>query len=116
MRLRPSIRTRGKNDAERPLPAPSSAGGRDPDSSLGDIAEAAGVVRRAVYGHFGGRAALVEGRVEDAAESLRQALAALETPAPDAVTEPACFVLAVPSRTGWAPPSGRRCTSAGSRC
>ncbi|MFF3374123.1 TetR/AcrR family transcriptional regulator [Streptomyces sp. NPDC002680] len=69
--------------------------GRDPDSSLGDIAEAAGVVRRTVYGHFSGRAALVEGLVEDAAQALRQALASREASAPDAVTALARFVLAV---------------------
>lgn len=69
--------------------------GRDPDSSLGDIAEAAGVVRRTVYGHFSGRAALVERLVEDAAQALRQALATREAPAPDAVTALARFVLDV---------------------
>ncbi|GAB7110291.1 TetR/AcrR family transcriptional regulator [Streptomyces phaeofaciens JCM 4814] len=68
--------------------------GRDPDSSLGDIAEAAGVVRRTVYGHFNGRAALVSGLVEDAAQALRQALAVPEHPASDAVTALARFVLA----------------------
>ncbi|MGW1956018.1 TetR/AcrR family transcriptional regulator [Streptomyces sp. NPDC001920] len=68
---------------------------RDPDASLGDIAEAAGVVRRTVYGHFNGRAALVEGLVEDAAQALRQALAAPRAPAVDAVTELARFVLAM---------------------
>ncbi|MGW0191558.1 TetR/AcrR family transcriptional regulator [Streptomyces sp. NPDC003362] len=67
---------------------------RDPDASLGDIAEAAGVVRRTVYGHFNGRAALVEGLVEDAAQALRQALAN-PVPVADAVTELAHFVLAV---------------------
>jgi AcrR family transcriptional regulator len=69
--------------------------GRDPDSSLGDIAEAAGVVRRTVYGHFNGRAALMEGLVEEAAWALRQALAVPRAPAADAVTELARFVLAV---------------------
>ncbi|MGI5459606.1 TetR/AcrR family transcriptional regulator [Streptomyces sp. CA-249302] len=69
--------------------------GRDPDSSLGDIAEAAGVVRRTVYGHFNGRAALVEGLVEDAAQALRQALATPRAPAANAVMELARFVLAV---------------------
>ncbi|MDT7842010.1 TetR/AcrR family transcriptional regulator [Streptomyces justiciae] len=68
---------------------------RDPDSSLGDIAEAAGVVRRTVYAHFNGRAALVEGLVEDAAQALRRALAAPQAPAADAVAELARFVLAV---------------------
>lgn len=69
--------------------------GRDPDSSLGDIAEAAGVVRRTVYGHFNGRAALMEGLVEEATWALRQALAVPRAPAADAVTELARFVLAV---------------------
>ncbi|WP_405742083.1 TetR/AcrR family transcriptional regulator [Streptomyces sp. NBC_00028] len=69
--------------------------GRDPDSSLGDIAEAAGVVRRTVYGHFNGRAALVEGLVEEAAQALRQAVAAPRERVADAVTELALFVLAV---------------------
>jgi AcrR family transcriptional regulator len=69
--------------------------GRDPDSSLGDIAEAAGVVRRTVYGHFNGRAALMEGLVEEATWALRQALAVPRAPVADAVTELARFVLAV---------------------
>jgi len=69
--------------------------GRDPGSSLGDIAEVAGVVRRTVYGHFNGRAALVEGLVEEAAQALRQALAIPRAPVTDAVTELARFVLAV---------------------
>jgi AcrR family transcriptional regulator len=67
--------------------------GRDPDRGLGDIAEAAGVSRRTVYGHFAGRSALVEGLVEDAARALREALAAITPPAPDAVTALARFVL-----------------------
>ncbi|MBO4254200.1 TetR/AcrR family transcriptional regulator [Streptomyces griseorubiginosus] len=69
--------------------------GRAPDSSLGDIAEAAGVVRRTVYGHFNGRAALVEGLVEEAAQALRRALAVPRAPVADAVTELARFVLAL---------------------
>ena len=78
--------------------------GRDPDSSLSDIAEAAGVVRRTVYDHFAGRPALVEGLVADAAQALRNALAAPDpspapapdsAPNPDAVTAMARFVLAL---------------------
>ncbi|MEV5772145.1 TetR/AcrR family transcriptional regulator [Streptomyces antimycoticus] len=68
---------------------------RDPDSSLGDIAEAAGVSRRTVYGHFSGRSALVEGLVDDAAQALREALTAVALPAPDAATALARFVLAL---------------------
>ncbi|MEU9266040.1 TetR/AcrR family transcriptional regulator [Streptomyces sp. NPDC048251] len=76
--------------------------GRDPDSSLEDIAEAAGVVRRTVYDHFGGRSALVEGLASDATEALGRALTAMPVPGPDAVTEMARFVLAL-----W--PVGDRC-------
>ena len=68
---------------------------RDPDSSLGDIAEAAGVSRRTVYGHFSGRAALVEGLVEGAVQALRQALVVPASPPSDAVMDLARFVLAV---------------------
>ncbi|MFC9678305.1 TetR/AcrR family transcriptional regulator [Streptomyces sp. NPDC056948] len=71
--------------------------GRDPDSSLTDIAEAAGVVRRTVYDHFAGRSALVEGLATEAAEALRHALAAVAAPDPadDAATALRRFVLAL---------------------
>lgn len=73
--------------------------GRDPDSSLSDIAEAAGVVRRTVYAHFTGRSALIEGLASEAAEALRHALAAVAVPGadadPDAGTALARFVLAL---------------------
>ena len=67
--------------------------GRDPDSSLGDIAEAAGVARRTLYEHFAGRAALVQGLAADAGEAVRRASAVARTPTPDAVTALAHFVL-----------------------
>ncbi len=57
--------------------------GQDPDSSLGVIAEAAGVARRTVYGHFAGRAALIEGLTAEAAEAVRLAIAATRIPDPD---------------------------------
>ncbi len=75
----------------RILEAAREALGRDPDSSLGDIAEVAGVVRRTVYG----RSALVEGLVAEAAAALRQALDAPAEPEPDAARALARFVLAV---------------------
>lgn len=69
--------------------------GRAPESSLSDIAEAAGVVRRTVYDHFAGRSALVEGLVEDAAEALRRALAGVPDPDPEAAPAMAGFVLSL---------------------
>ncbi|WP_405988485.1 TetR/AcrR family transcriptional regulator [Streptomyces sp. NBC_00986] len=67
--------------------------GRDPDSSLGDIAEAADVARRTIYEHFAGRAALVEGLAADIGEAVRRASAVARAPTPDAVTALAHFVL-----------------------
>ncbi|GCB45384.1 TetR/AcrR family transcriptional regulator [Streptomyces sp. NL15-2K] len=67
--------------------------GRDPDSGLGAIAEAAGVARRTVYGHFAGRAALIEGLAADAAEAVRLTIAATSAPHPDPATALARFVL-----------------------
>lgn len=63
--------------------------GRDPDSSLGDIAEAAGVARRTLYTHFAGRAALVKGLAEDAVAAIRRAVADASAPASGADTDPA---------------------------
>ncbi|MGW5039312.1 TetR/AcrR family transcriptional regulator [Streptomyces parvulus] len=56
--------------------------GRDPDCSLAEVAAAAGVARRTVYGHFAGRDALVRGLVEEAAEAVRHALSGPGAPAP----------------------------------
>ncbi|MFJ5306629.1 TetR/AcrR family transcriptional regulator [Streptomyces sp. NPDC088350] len=68
--------------------------GRDPDSSLGDIAEAAGVARHTIYGHFAGRAAVVDDLVADAGEAVRRASAAVaRAPTQDPVTALARFVL-----------------------
>ncbi|MER5938160.1 TetR/AcrR family transcriptional regulator [Streptomyces sp. NPDC001928] len=58
--------------------------GRNPDSSLGDIAEAAGVARRTLYTHFAGRAALVKGLAEDAVGAIRRAVADASAPGPGA--------------------------------
>ncbi|NEB03519.1 TetR/AcrR family transcriptional regulator [Streptomyces sp. SID13726] len=87
--------SRGRRTRARILEAARRELGRDPEAGLEDIALAAGVVRRTVYGHFEGRAALVEGLIEDAGHALRQALAPLPDAASDAVTALAGFVLAV---------------------
>ncbi|MCQ4213584.1 TetR/AcrR family transcriptional regulator [Streptomyces longispororuber] len=46
---------------------------RDPDASMDQIARAAGVVRRTVYGHFPSREALVGALVDDAAQAVAEA-------------------------------------------
>ncbi|MFF2847262.1 TetR/AcrR family transcriptional regulator [Streptomyces sp. NPDC058001] len=69
--------------------------GRNPDVSLEDIAQAAGVVRRTLYGHFPGRLALLEALADEAADALRDAVT--EASVPDEPYERALgrFVLAI---------------------
>ncbi|MCF3134648.1 MULTISPECIES: TetR/AcrR family transcriptional regulator [Streptomyces] len=49
---------------------------RDPDASMDQIARAAGVVRRTVYGHFPSREALISTLVDGAVDALAAAHAA----------------------------------------
>ncbi|MER7170574.1 TetR/AcrR family transcriptional regulator [Streptomyces mesophilus] len=49
---------------------------RDPDASMDQIARAAGVVRRTVYGHFPSREALIIALADGAVEAIGEALAA----------------------------------------
>ncbi|MFC8239767.1 helix-turn-helix domain-containing protein [Streptomyces chartreusis] len=74
---RPLARQRRRTRATRAriLDAALRELGRNPDSSLGDIAEAAGVARRTLYTHFAGRAALVRGLTEDAVRAIGHAMA-----------------------------------------
>ncbi|MFF8402080.1 TetR/AcrR family transcriptional regulator [Streptomyces sp. NPDC015684] len=58
---------------------------RDPDASMDQIARAAGVVRRTVYGHFPSREALISTLVDGAVEALADA----DGHARDTVTDPA---------------------------
>lgn len=48
---------------------------RDPDASMDDVARAAGVVRRTVYGHFPSREVLIDGITDEAAREVEEALA-----------------------------------------
>ncbi|MER7189806.1 TetR/AcrR family transcriptional regulator [Streptomyces flaveolus] len=48
--------------------------GRNPDTTLEELARAAGVVRRTLFGHFPGRAALLEALAEEASEVLRSTM------------------------------------------
>ncbi|KUN02572.1 hypothetical protein AQI95_27640 [Streptomyces yokosukanensis] len=58
---------------------------RDPDASMDQIARAAGVVRRTVYGHFPSREALISTLVDEAVEALVDA----DAQARHGVTDPA---------------------------
>ncbi|MEU6685960.1 TetR/AcrR family transcriptional regulator [Streptomyces sp. NPDC046832] len=68
---------------------------RDPDASMDQIARAAGVVRRTVYGHFPSREALISTLVDEAVEALSAAHAAGREDVREPAEAVACSVLAV---------------------
>lgn len=68
---------------------------RDPDASMDQIARAAGVVRRTVYGHFPSREALISTLTDGAVESLAAAHAAGRAGVADPAEAVARSVLAV---------------------
>ncbi|MGI5459601.1 TetR family transcriptional regulator [Streptomyces sp. CA-249302] len=70
--------------------------GRNPDITLEEIARASGVVRRTLFGHFPGRAALLDALAEEAAEALQAAVAVEEE-----ASEPADRALAQFSLSLW---------------
>ncbi|MGJ5985781.1 TetR/AcrR family transcriptional regulator [Streptomyces acidiscabies] len=68
---------------------------RDPDASMDQIARAAGVVRRTVYGHFSSREALIATLVDDAVESVTAVHAAAREGVDDPAESCARSVLAI---------------------
>jgi AcrR family transcriptional regulator len=71
----PRQRSHARTNRARILAAAREELSRDPAASLDEIARAAGVVRRTLYGHFPNRQALVAALAEEAAQSLGEALA-----------------------------------------
>jgi AcrR family transcriptional regulator len=69
--------------------------GRNPDITLEELARAAGVVRRTLFGHFPGRGALLEALAEEASEVLRDAVAAGVRPQEPAERALAYFTLSM---------------------
>ncbi|SFO87333.1 TetR/AcrR family transcriptional regulator [Actinomadura madurae] len=65
----------------------------DPDASMDDIAAAAGMVRRTLYGHFPTRRDLVAALVQVGAEEFVSRLGAIDVEAADPGTELAGMVL-----------------------
>ncbi|GAA1891206.1 TetR/AcrR family transcriptional regulator [Streptantibioticus ferralitis] len=68
---------------------------RDPDASMDQIARAAGVVRRTVYGHFPSRDALISALTDDAAEAVAAAHSAALRDVEDPAEALARSILAV---------------------
>jgi AcrR family transcriptional regulator len=70
-----SARARAMNDTRnRILDVALELLGRNPDAGMGDIASAAGVVRRTVYGHFPTRADLVRTLAQRAVDEMTAVL------------------------------------------
>ncbi|MFG1666174.1 TetR/AcrR family transcriptional regulator [Streptomyces sp. Y7] len=83
---REPLRRNARANRERILATARQELGRNPDTTLEELARAAGVVRRTLFGHFPGREALLEALAQEASEALRSALTEV---AAFAETEPA---------------------------
>ncbi|WP_370964432.1 TetR/AcrR family transcriptional regulator [Amycolatopsis sp. cg9] len=80
-----SSRARSMNETrDRILDVALEVLGENPDAGMGDIAAAAGVVRRTVYGHFPSRLDLVRTLTERAVAEMTAVLAEVDTAGADA--------------------------------
>ncbi|MFC1439008.1 helix-turn-helix domain-containing protein [Streptacidiphilus sp. N1-10] len=68
------LRRHARSNRARILAVARRELGSSPDTTLDEIAIAAGVARRTLYGHFPGREALLEALAEEAEQALRDAL------------------------------------------
>jgi TetR/AcrR family transcriptional regulator, mexCD-oprJ operon repressor len=71
-------RADARRNAEKILEAAVACLSRDPDASVGEIAQAAGVGRVTLYGHFGSREALIEAALTRLLDEGDQVLDALD--------------------------------------
>ncbi|MET8471222.1 TetR/AcrR family transcriptional regulator [Streptomyces sp. NPDC006422] len=88
-------RRNSRANRERILAVAREELGRNANASLDEIARAAGVVRRTLYGHFPGRQALLEALAEEAKQTLSGALAAPPVAADSPVEALARFMLQI---------------------
>ncbi|UUU34140.1 TetR/AcrR family transcriptional regulator [Streptomyces sp. CA-210063] len=89
---REPLRRNSRSNRARILATAREELGRNPDITLEELARAAGVVRRTLFGHFPGRAALLEALAVEAAETLRSTVAAGPEPGEPAERALAQFV------------------------
>ncbi len=87
-------RSHARSNRVRLLAAAREELGRDPDASLDEIARAAGVVRRTLYGHFPSREALIDALATEAEERLEDAFMAARRPGAEPPAALAGLVLA----------------------
>jgi AcrR family transcriptional regulator len=88
-------RSHARSNRARILAVAREEFSRDPDASLDEIARAAGVVRRTLYGHFPNRQALLAALAEEASAALQDAVAASRHPGDDPPTALARTILAI---------------------
>ena len=93
-RLNTPQRRHARSNRVRLLAAARIELSRDPDVSLDEIARAAGLVRRTLYGHFPNREALIDALATEAKESLEEAFTAARRPDADPPTALAGLILA----------------------
>jgi AcrR family transcriptional regulator len=87
-------RSHARSNHARILAAAREELSRDPDASLDEIARAAGVVRRTLYGHFPNRQALLAALAGEAGQAVREAFTAARRPGDDPPSALARMVLA----------------------
>ncbi|MFJ4471696.1 TetR family transcriptional regulator [Streptomyces sp. NPDC089424] len=92
---REPMRRNSRSNRARILATARQELGQNPDMTLEELARASGVVRRTLFGHFPGRAALLEALAEEAAETLRGAVAEGRRPGEQAERALAWFTLAL---------------------
>lgn len=92
---RQPLRRNARSNRARILATARRELGRNPDTTLEELARASGVVRRTLFGHFPGREALLEALAEEASEALRSALTAGARPDEPAERALAYFVFSM---------------------
>jgi AcrR family transcriptional regulator len=91
-----SSRVRSMNETrDRILDVALDVLGENPDAAMGDIASAAGVVRRTVYGHFPSRLDLVRALTERAVTEVTAVLTEVSAPGAGADATWAAFIARV---------------------
>ncbi|WP_040780384.1 TetR/AcrR family transcriptional regulator [Nocardia pneumoniae] len=84
--------SRAQANRKRILDIAAAELARNPAASMEEIAAAAGVVRRTLYGHFPTREALIDGILDLASEDIARTLRSLDTDEPVAVTSARCTI------------------------
>lgn len=92
---REPLRRNARSNRARILATARQELGRNPDITLEELARASGVVRRTLFGHFPGRAALLEALAEEASETLLGAVEGSAKPAEPAEEALAHFVFSM---------------------